>query len=179
MNLSRHLVEGRFHLALNRFVKLRARAAVGWTPHGNREGFGFPIYPGREGTLVAEPGGDSFLTGPGRVPPQWTFHAGGIGTLRGHDEKEFVGDQLLLANLEYAIRPERSFEIYLFTDLGKAWYQDSAPYAGEGFFGKGQLEWDGGLGVEMANGGVRVQMGQNLRDMDKDPRFTLRLQRAF
>ncbi|MBD3336495.1 MAG: hypothetical protein GF355_13365 [Candidatus Eisenbacteria bacterium] len=166
LDVSRHLVEARVQATPARYLEIRARAAVGWTPHGNRNGSAFAVYPQDTAQAVA-----------GRLPVQWTFHAGGLGTLRGHDDKEFLGDQLLLANLEYGLRPEKNFMVFLFTDLGKAWYQDAEPFAGHGFFARGRLEWDGGIGVEL--GDFRAQLGQNLRELDRDPRLTVRFERPF
>ena len=41
----------------------------------------------------------------GTLPFQKLFELGGISTLRGFEYKEFVGDRLLLANIEYNLSP--------------------------------------------------------------------------
>jgi hypothetical protein len=177
LDLSRQLVEGRLRLSPSRRIELRFRAAVGFTPYGSLYGRGFATYPGLEGIEIMPPDEPSYLSGPARLPPQWTFHAGGIGTLRGHDEKEFVGDHVVLANLEYVVRTSRDFGIVLFTDLGRAWYDDL-----EGDVVVNDLDdlaWDGGIGLEFNDRDLRVQIGQDLRDFERNPRFTLRLERAF
>ena len=176
--VSRQLVEGRARWTPADVLELRFRGAIGWTPYGGMDGSAFAVYPGMKPPPEGELSGIR-VPGAGRLPPQWTFHAGGIGTLRGHDDKEFVGDQLLLGNLEYAFHTSRDFAIVLFTDLGKAWYQDEEPYAGGGFFEKGSLAWDGGAGIEVGQGALRVQLAQDLRDMERTPRLTMRLQRPF
>ncbi len=66
----------------------------------------------------------------GDVPYQKEFFVGGISTLRGHAYKEFVGNQMLMSNVEYRIHSGRfsgekilflPFSVILFADAGYVW----------------------------------------------------------
>jgi len=56
------------------------------------------------------------------LPIQKQFYIGGIGTLRGYDFKEFVGDNMLLANVEYSLKLSPHFWASVFWDSGCAWF---------------------------------------------------------
>lgn len=174
LDVSRQEVEGRLRLNPNRKIELRFRTAVGWTPYGKLNGTGFAIYPGREGPVINPPDEPSYRAGLGRLPPQWTFHAGGLGTLRSHDDKEFVGDHLILANAEYVFRTSRDVGLVLFTDVGRAWYENV-----EDVNGVDDMAWGAGVGVEFGRPKLRLQLAQDLRDFERSPRLTMRWEKAF
>jgi len=61
------------------------------------------------------------------LPPQRYFEMGGIGSMRGFSLKEFVGNRLVLANIEYKValpgwRPMSDLRFILFADAGDAWF---------------------------------------------------------
>ena len=56
-----------------------------------------------------------------KLPVQWEFQAGGIGTLRGHEFQQFHGDRTALATVEYSIDTGESIKTALFLDSGLAW----------------------------------------------------------
>ena len=64
------------------------------------------------------------------VPVQHRFYLGGVGSLRGYDFKQYVGNRLFLATLEYAIGTGGwspifdDWTIRLFYDYGLAWIAD-------------------------------------------------------
>ena len=96
-----------------------------------------------------------------RLPTQWQFFAGGVGSLRGHDFHEFAGDRLLLGTLEYGLDFGSAARPVLFVDGGKAWNESQD--AGDGVAGSGKLALDGGVGFLFGSDGFRVDVARNLR----------------
>jgi len=75
----------------------------------------------------------------GDVPVQKRFALGGLGTLRGYDEKEFDGEGFLLANLEWSLHTGRLLPALIpFADAGATW---------RGFRTTGGVRADLGLGL--------------------------------
>lgn len=108
-----------------------------------------------------------------RLPGQWQFQAGGVGTLRGHRFQEFRGDRLLLATVEYDIELGAQVRPVLFLDGGKAWNQNDDQSGGLG--GSGPLALDGGLGFLVGADGLRIDVARNLRAERVPARVTIRL----
>jgi len=70
-------------------------------------------------------------TASGVLPPMYWYDLGGISTLRGLPYKEFSGDRLVLANLEYHLNAGSGpldgwfiddFDLVFFVDSGYAWF---------------------------------------------------------
>ena len=108
-----------------------------------------------------------------RLPAQWQFQAGGIGSLRGHKFQEFRGDRLGLATLEYSIDPGDAIKTVLFLDGGMAW--NEANDVSGGIAGSGPLALDGGIGVALGTQGLRVDVARDLRKQRAPARVTARL----
>lgn len=108
----------------------------------------------------------------GRLPAQKEFALGGISTLRAHDFKEFVGDQALLANLEYRFDVTQDFLALVFVDVGAA-------ARGEGRLSDQRFALDGGLGAGTLNGRATVTVGRDLHRSVAPFRVSFRLGSAF
>ncbi|MBD3386956.1 BamA/TamA family outer membrane protein [candidate division KSB1 bacterium] len=65
-------------------------------------------------------------TSTGMLPPMYWFELGGVSTLRGYEFKEFAGNRMVLANLEYSINTDGFFidglNLIFFVDSGHAWF---------------------------------------------------------
>ena len=68
----------------------------------------------------------------GVLPPMYWFDLGGLSTLRGYRHKEFTGDRMLLANIEYTLETSEldwtlfdEMNLVLFVDSGCAWFAES------------------------------------------------------
>jgi hemolysin activation/secretion protein len=108
----------------------------------------------------------------GRLPTQKEFALGGIGTLRAHEYKEFVGDQVLLTNLEYRFDVGRDYYSLAFVDIG-------ATAFGEGQLSDQRFALDGGLGFGTKNGRAEVTIARDLHRSDAPFKAGFRLNRAF
>ena len=108
-----------------------------------------------------------------RLPTQWQFQAGGVGTLRGHRFHEFHGDRLLIATLEYGVEVRTRVRPIVFFDAGKAWNESDE--RGGGVAGSGPLALDGGLGILLGADGFRIDVARDLRQEDAPARVTVRL----
>ncbi|MFH0778755.1 MAG: hypothetical protein V2A71_09000 [Candidatus Eisenbacteria bacterium] len=107
----------------------------------------------------------------GTLPFQKEFAVGGLGTLNAHAYKEFRGDHMFLANLEYGIATVKRFELILLADVGKAWYGSNAT--------KDQrLEFDAGIGIGREEG-LRLFIAKTVRETDSKAVWVLRLQKPF
>jgi len=109
---------------------------------------------------------DSFL------PAQRLFYIGGVGTLRGYDFKEFMGDNMLLLNAEYRLKPKYTLPLYFvtFCDWGYTWEHE----------GKIDLESSHttlGVGVQLGDN-IRIDLAQPL-DKGRAVALLLRLERMF
>ncbi|HZE19739.1 MAG TPA: BamA/TamA family outer membrane protein, partial [Candidatus Angelobacter sp.] len=114
--------------------------------------------------------GGSTLTG--SLPPQKLWYAGGIGTLRGHDYKTFVGDQFFVMNAELYRRARKNMYAFTFLDAGAAWF-------GRENLSRQHPALDAGLGLRIAEGPLAVTVGKNLRDSGSKPLVGVRLGGAF
>ena len=108
-----------------------------------------------------------------RLPFQWQFQAGGVGTLRGHHLQEFRGDRLVLATVEYGIEVGARARPVVFLDGGKAWNETDDRSGGVG--GSGPLALDGGVGVLLGADGFRIDLARDLRRERAPVRVTMRL----
>lgn len=122
-------------------------------------------------------GGGTTLEGPrgedeSRLPLQWQFQAGGVGSLRGHDFQAFRGDRVVLLTAEYAIDVGGEVQPMLFLDSGKAW--NEADDRAGGVFGSGPLELDGGLGLQLGRRGPRVDVARDLRREHAEAKVSVR-----
>ncbi len=108
----------------------------------------------------------------GRLPVQKEFALGGISTLRGHDYKQFTGDQALLTNLEYRFDVTKDFLSLVFVDCG-------ATARGEGRLDNQRFALDGGLGVGTRNGRATVTIARDLHRNEAPFRVSFRLGSAF
>ncbi len=86
----------------------------------------------------------------GTLPVASLYSLGGSNTLRGYDDGEFEGAEMLLANFELRIPMEKTFGLVLFYDIGNAWKPFSRPWeTSEGSFGFSDLHDSWGLGVRV------------------------------
>lgn len=111
--------------------------------------------------------------GASRLPEQWQFQAGGIGSLRGHRFQEFSGDRLLLGTIDYQIDPGDAIKTALFLDTGMAW--NEADHQSGGIAGSGPLALDGGLGITLGDERIRIDVARDLRRERASARVTARL----
>jgi outer membrane protein assembly factor BamA len=108
----------------------------------------------------------------GQVPLQKEFALGGISTLRAHEYKEFTGDQVLLANLEYRLDISKDFNVLTFVDVGAA-------ARGEGRIDDQRFALDGGFGAGTRNGRAVVTVARDLHRADSPFKVSFRLGPAF
>ena len=117
------------------------------------------------------------------LPIQRQFIIGGAGTLRGYDLYEFVGDQMVLFNLEYYHRLVFGDAIFLlaFADAGHAWNK-------LGDFDSQDMKHNLGVGLTIRSAGsfFVVTAAQSLEREDghgfrfkRKPRLGLRWERMF
>lgn len=130
-------------------------------------------------------------TGRGFLPQQYLFDLGGISTLRGYRFKEFTGDRLVLANVEYRLNSGSSrlhdipiieeFNLILFVDTGLAWFAEdkTAPENSFEALTWGKLKTDVGLALTDRNGQVRLNFAKRTDAGGKDVVVTFRLNREF
>ncbi|MBI1930783.1 BamA/TamA family outer membrane protein, partial [Candidatus Poribacteria bacterium] len=120
------------------------------------------------------------------LPRQRLFYLGGGGSLRGYDFKAFVGDNILLFNMEYrfhfgpAIQPDKiranGLTATIFLDTGYTWYDDEKVTLE-------RLNTSIGMGFAF-NGGVstadtlKIEVARALRERHNIS-LTLRLARMF
>jgi hypothetical protein len=130
-------------------------------------------------------------TGRGVLPQQYLFDLGGISTLRGYRFKEFSGDRMVLANVEYRLNSKTSrlhdipiieeFNLILFADAGLAWFAEDNTAADNSF---DTLTWDKlktnvGLALTDRDGQVRLNFAKRTDAGGKDVVVTFRLNRDF
>jgi hypothetical protein len=108
----------------------------------------------------------------GEPPIQKAYGIGGIGTLRAHSYKEFVGTEVLLANLEYRIDLGRYVQMLMFADSGATANLD------ESVLDK-RFALDGGVGVGFYEDRASVYVARNLQDADGKFKFGFRLASTF
>lgn len=71
------------------------------------------------------------------LPSFAKYEVGGLGTIRGYEYKEFVGDMSLIFNVEYRFPVADNLQAVLFADLGYAWDHGIPITFGDLKFGKG------------------------------------------
>jgi len=108
----------------------------------------------------------------GDLPPQKVWHVGGIGTLRGHEYKQFSGDQFLLANAEYYLLARKNVWAFAFLDWGAAWF-------GRDNISRQRFALDGGVGIRLGEGPISVTAARNLQRSDAPVLVGLRLGGSF
>ncbi|HHL73310.1 MAG TPA: hypothetical protein ENJ29_12450 [Bacteroidetes bacterium] len=128
-------------------------------------------------------------TSRGEVPVQSLFYLGGISSLRGYGYKEFAGNRMVLANIEYRLNSGKrlrdvfladEFNLILFYDAGLAWFS-GAENAGAGFDSLtwSSLKTDVGIALSDSEGRVRLNLARRLDGSSKDIVVTFRINRAF
>ncbi len=122
-------------------------------------------------------------TAKGRLPSQYRYRIGGLGSVRGYEDKVFEGDRVALLNAQYWLDMDRHWGwglpvdgvgVGVFFDAGAVW---SAKDLSDPFEGFDQLTVDGdfkrsvGLSIGSSNGGVRLDFARPLdRTLDgQDP----------
>ena len=124
------------------------------------------------------------------LPRQRLLYLGNIGTLRGYDLNEFIGDNMLLLNVEYRMYfgqlgdPENPGAIggvaTIFLDTGDAWFDDER-------FELDRLNTSVGVGLSLFSGvsagmagpgALRIEVARALRE-NRNVRLTLRLSQLF
>lgn len=101
-------------------------------------------------------------------PEHREFYAGGIGTLPGYGHKQWRGDRLFLANLEYRIG--RGAKLLLLADAGDAWLNSGRDFA---------LHTDVAVGFETDDSGLRILLAEPVGEEGSDPVLWVRLKRTF
>ncbi|MBX7150046.1 hypothetical protein K1X84_00300 [bacterium] len=126
----------------------------------------------------------------GDVPAQKLFYLGGISTLRGHNFKEFSGNQMALANVEYRISSGRfsddkiflldPFSVILFMDAGYAWNNKIFSYRD---VAKGvnlnDMETDLGVGFGDESDFFRIDVAKNISVKNSSYKVNFRINYAF
>jgi Omp85 superfamily domain/Surface antigen variable number repeat len=126
-----------------------------------------PTHSVRARILVGVAGGD--------VPLPRRFFLGGLGTLRGRENKVFGGDNAALATVEWLVRLPSPFPgLVGFYDGGSAW-DEGGDRSWKSDLGAG-LEWPAGRGFFL-----RADVGFPLQKAEWEPsaRFTWRLRLPF
>jgi len=104
----------------------------------------------------------------GLLPVQREWELGGIGTLRGSPYKSLHGDQLFLANAEWALRARKNVDAFGFLDWGAAWF-------GRDRWGEARPTLDGGVGLRVGDGPIAVTLARNLQRGDAPLLVAVRL----
>ncbi|MFO7768208.1 MAG: BamA/TamA family outer membrane protein [bacterium] len=114
------------------------------------------------------------------VPVQHRFYLGGVGSLRGYDLKQFSGDRLFLATLEYTLGGDGwgpvfgDWALTFFYDWGNAWRAE----AGEDLFGgliPPEAVRSAGAAVSPVGwGGPRLEIARPIDAEDDEFRWYLR-----
>ena len=118
------------------------------------------------------------------LPRQRLFYLGGLGTLRGYGFKEFVGDNMLLFNMEYRLRLGKrnpiSASAMTFIDTGYAWYNGEDPMLNRFYASLGVgLSFDWMMLPDIVQmDTVRIEIARALRK-SRNVNFILRLARTF
>lgn len=107
-----------------------------------------------------------------RIPLFKKFFLGGTRTLRGYDIKEFYGDQMILANIEYLVDYRSFLHTALFFDIGKTVGQD------DDIFSDGEFKSDIGIGLGFSRS-FRIEFAKALDDSDSDIRTWVLFSRSF
>jgi hypothetical protein len=176
------LVRSLYDTRMEQGQELRAEASFEWADPDTLGGdFSFhrfigsvrgardlnPTHSVRARVLLGLAGGD--------VPLTRRFFLGGLGTLRGRENKVFGGDNAALATFEWLMRLPKPFPgLVGFYDGGSAW-DEGGDRSWKSDLGAG-LEWPAGRGFF-----VRADVGFPLQKAEWEPsaRFTWRLRLPF
>ena len=120
------------------------------------------------------------------LPAQKYFEMGGIGSMRGYQLKEFVGNRLVLGNIDYKVvmpggRSMSDLRFILFADAGDAWFISDNSDFKNGFdnLKPGKLKSDIGIGISDWKERIRLNLAKRT-DTGRDALvFTLRIAREF
>jgi hypothetical protein len=126
----------------------------------------------------------------GHLPLQKVFQIGGFSTLRGFDYKEFVGDRLLLANIEYTVSPANfsrdilffdDLRLIFYSDIGAAWFSTDDSNFTKGFE---YLTWNSlksNIGIAFSDwkGHFRIDLAKRTDTNRKPLVFSVRLAKPF
>jgi hypothetical protein len=128
----------------------------------------------------------------GELPIQKAFQIGGLSTLRAFRFKEFFGDRMLLANLEYNLNPKVFSTDFLFFDrlnyvvfydIGNAWNsnpdKDDNWYEGFDQVKLNRLKSDIGAAILFNDGHFRLSISKRLDSAKHPPLFTVRIVKPF
>lgn len=103
------------------------------------------------------------------LPPNKFFYLGGVGSLPGYSQKELVGNQAMLASLEYRFDywPDQAYKagLILFFDIGRATFDDD-------FLDLAEFKSDIGVGLGLGDG-LRLNVAKGLDRTDRDIRVSL------
>lgn len=120
------------------------------------------------------------------LPRQKYFEMGGIGSMRGFGFKEFIGDRLLLGNLEYKVslpgwQPMSDLRFIVFADAGDAWFVEDNSDFRNGFRELNVLKLKSDIGIAIADWKEHIRLNLAKRtDTGNDALvFTLRIAREF
>ena len=131
-----------------------------------------------------------FLVGAsqGDLPIQKNFELGGIGTLRGFPYKAFVGNQMVLGNVEYVISnnflgfpfPD-DWNVILFGDAGAVWTSNPEQKWDEIWqnLHRDRLKSNIGFAIASRDGDFRVNIAWPIRSVRQDIIITVRIQQPF
>lgn len=108
----------------------------------------------------------------GDVPSHKVFYLGGIGTLRGYDYKAFSGKNLFLASADYVVDVNPEVRLIFFADTGQTWWGTSG-------FDSDEMKSDIGMGVELPDVDLRIDVARPATMEESDIRVTLRLGHVF
>ena len=84
----------------------------------------FAISRNRKTVVALQGVGGQTTIGEGFVPIYDMFSVGGSDTVRGYEEREFLGTRVFYANLELRQNFAKNFDAVLFYDVGSAWGTD-------------------------------------------------------
>jgi hypothetical protein len=105
----------------------------------------------------------------GSLPAFRTFYLGGIGSLSGFGQKEFFGERIWLANMEY-VWSLGSWELLALADAGQVGSGDE--------WTNSKIHADIGLGISIQET-FRIQIAWAVTEADRDPLVTFRFSRPF
>lgn len=126
----------------------------------------------------------------GILPWQKRYELGGLSTLRGFRFKEFAGDRMLLANIEYVLSPSTfnqdllffdDLRLILFTDIGAAWYSNDTGKWTKGFehLKFNTLKSDFGVAISDWDGIVRLNIAKRTDTNRKPLEISFRIAKPF